>query len=167
MGSSSRWNPRAYSSSSTGSEALVADFPDKSFNEELIKSYNNAVAECIDGIRDFLILHYYTSTRQDTPFWKATKSELVIPEALKDRLKLWKARLPNNRNINQSYHGFEFYSYSVMLLGLGYRPAQNLPALDHINDQKAKAVFRAIKERSDHLCSTLPSQYEYLTAMRS
>lgn len=149
-----------------GIEQLVADFPDKCFNEELVKSYNKAVADCIDGIRDFLILHYYGSSRADAPFWKATKHELVIPEALTERLRLWKTRLPNNRNINQNYHGFESYSYSVMLLGLGYRPEHSLPALDHINEQKALATFHAIKERSHQLCNTLPSQYEYLTAMR-
>jgi tryptophan halogenase len=149
-----------------GIEDLVADFPDKTFNEELIRGYNKAVADCIDGIRDFLTLHYYTSSRTDTPFWRATKRELMIPEGLKERLRLWKTRLPNNRNINPNYHGFESYSYSVMLLGLGYRPEQNLPALDHIDDQKAMATFQAIKERARHLCTTLPSQYEYLTAMR-
>jgi hypothetical protein len=53
-----------------------------------------------------------------------------------------------------------------MLLGLGYRPGYCLPALDHIHERKALAIFKAIKERADHLCSTLPSQYEYLTAMR-
>ena len=149
-----------------GIEQLIADFPNKSFNEELVKSYNKAVANCIDGIRDFLILHYYGSSRCDTPFWEATMHELMIPEALKELLDLWKIRLPNNRNINQNYHGFESYSYSVMLLGLGYRPESSLPALDHINDRKAWATFRAIKERANYLCSTLPSQYEYLSAMR-
>jgi tryptophan 6-halogenase len=147
-------------------EGLVADFPDKTFNEELVKSYNKAVADCIDGIRDFLTLHYHTSSRRDTPFWTATKHELTISDELRERLKLWKMRLPNNRNINPNYHGFESYSYSVMLLGLGYRPEQNLPALDHIDERKAMVTFRAIRERAEHLCSTLPSQYEYLSAMR-
>ena len=150
-----------------GIEELVSDFPDKSFNEEVVKSYNKAIADCIDGVRDFLILHYYASTRYDTPFWKAAMHDLIIPEALKERLKLWKARLPNNRNINQNYHGFESYSYSVMLLGLGYRPEHSLPVLDHIEGHQAWAAFRAIKKRADHLCRTLPSQYEYLTTMRN
>lgn len=149
-----------------GIEQLIADFPDKSFNDELVKSYNKAVADCIDGIRDFLILHYYGSSRSDTPFWEATAHELMIPESLQERLNLWKIRLPNNRNINQNYHGFESYSYSVMLLGLGYRPGDSLPVLDHIHERKARATFKAIKERADYLCSTLPSQYEYLHAMR-
>jgi len=149
-----------------GIEQLVADFPDKLFNEGLIASYNRSVANCIDGIRDFLILHYHASTRTDTPFWKATKADIKIPDTLKERLDLWKVRLPDNRNINQDYHGFEAYSYSVMLLGLGLRPTSNLPVLDHLDDRKALAAFDSIRERTDHLCKTLPTQYEYLTAMR-
>jgi len=148
-----------------GIEELVSHFPGKSPNEESIKSYNKAVADCIDGIREFLTLHYCTSSRADTPFWKATKRDLVIPESLEERLRLWKARLPNNRNINPKYHGFESYSYSVMLLGLGYRPEQSLPVLNHINDSNALAAFQAIKERTTYLCRTLPSQYDYLTSI--
>jgi tryptophan 6-halogenase len=150
-----------------GIEELVNHFPGALYDEELIKSYNRAVADCIDGVREFLTLHYCASTRADTPFWRATKHDLVIPESLQERLKLWKTRLPNNRNINQKYHGFESYSYSVMLLGLGYVPEHSLPVLNHISDEKALAAFRAIKERAAYLCKTLPSQYEYLTSIYS
>ena len=149
-----------------GIEELVSNFPDRPFDEELRRSYNKAVADCIDGVRDFLTLHYCASNRYDTPFWKATAHDLVMSPALEHRLKLWKTRLPNNRNVNLDYHGFEAYSYSVMLLGLGHRPERSLHALDHMNNEKALVTFRAIKDRADHLCLTLPSQYEYLTAMR-
>jgi len=148
-----------------GIEELVSHFPSNPINEESIKSYNRAVADCIDGIREFLTLHYCTSSRVDTPFWKATKKDIVIPEALQERLKLWKVRLPNNRNINPKYHGFESYSYSVMLIGLGYIPEHSLPVLNHINDEKPMAAFQAIKERAAYLCRTLPSQYDYLTSI--
>jgi tryptophan halogenase len=132
----------------------------------LSTSYNKAIGEAIDGVRDFLILHYCASTRNDTEFWKATK-EVFIPPTLKSQLDLWKSRLPNSKSINQNYHGFESYSYSVMLLGLGgYIPKNNLPALDHIDSQQALKTFKEIKERTEHLCKTLPSQYEYLKSMQ-
>ena len=148
-----------------GIEELVSHLPGKGLNEEMIKSYNKAIAECIDGIRDFLTIHYYGSNRTDTPFWKATKNDIVISDELMDRLKLWKTRLPNNKNINMNYHGFESYSYSVMLMGLGHRPETNLPILNHLSDEKALASFGEMKQRADYLCSTLPSQYEYLKTM--
>jgi tryptophan halogenase len=148
-----------------GIEELVNHFPHKGLDEELIKSYNRVVADCIDGVRDFLVLHYYCSNRLDTPFWKATKHDLVVPGTLHDRLRLWKKRLPNSRSINSSYHGFESYSYSVMLLGLGYPPEQSLPMLDHICPNNALAQFQVIQEKAENLRSALPSQYEYLSTM--
>src|SRR6185369_16924619 len=99
------------------------------------------------------------------PFWRATKHDLVISDELKERLGLWKTRLPNNRNINPRYHGFESYSYSVMLLGLGYRPEHPLPILNQMDDANALRAFSAMQEKADRLCRTLPSQYEYLKTM--
>ncbi|MBH8564174.1 tryptophan 7-halogenase [Nostoc sp. CENA67] len=145
-----------------GIEELVSHFPDKSFNEDLIRSYNQAIANCIDGVRDFLTLHYYASDRADTPFWKATKHDILVSEELRERLRLWKSRLPNNKNINQNYHGFESYSYSVMLLGLNYMPETSLPILDLIDDHNAVSVFNEIKQKAEYLSATLPSQYNYL-----
>lgn len=145
-----------------GIEELVSHFPDKTFNPDLISSYNKNIAMCIDGVRDFLAMHYYASDRTDTPFWRATK-QLAISDELKERLQLWKTRLPNSKNINPNYHGFEAYSYSVMLLGLNYMPQSSLPALSYIDEQKAIATFEWIKQRAHNLAATLPSQYEYLT----
>jgi 2-polyprenyl-6-methoxyphenol hydroxylase-like FAD-dependent oxidoreductase len=147
-----------------GIEELVNYFPRKKFDEESIKSYNRAVANCIDGVREFLTLHYVASTRADTPFWKAAKHEIKVPGDLAERLALWKHRLPTNKTINPHYHGFEAYSYSVMLLGLGFRPTSSLPALDFMDDRPALAVFDSIRERSLQLTATLPSQYEYLAS---
>lgn len=146
-----------------GIEELISHFPGKTFNEGLIKSYNKIIADCIDGVRDFLTLHYCVSDKADTPFWKATKHEVVVPAELTEKLLLWKTRLPNTKNINQNYHGFESYSYSVMLLGLNYKPEGSLPLLEHLDDKKALAKFNLIKEKAHHLSATLPSQYEYLT----
>jgi tryptophan halogenase len=146
-----------------GIEELISHFPGKTFNEELIKSYNKIIADCIDGVRDFLTLHYCVSDKADTPFWKATKHEVVVPAELTEKLQLWKTRLPNTKNINLNYHGFESYSYSVMLLGLNYKPEGSLPLLEHLDDKKALAKFNLIKQKAHHLSATLPSQYEYLT----
>jgi tryptophan 6-halogenase len=142
-------------------EQLVSHWPGDAMDETMVASYNNAVAEVIDGVRDFLTLHYYASTRSDTPFWQAVK-ELKLPDDLRQRLELWKRRLPNARNINPSYHGFEDYSYSVMLMGLGYLPQANLPTLDSVENEAAMQMFRDIRRRTDELVRTLPTQYDYL-----
>lgn len=134
--------------------------------EELVKSYNRRVAECIDGVLEFLTLHYRASDRRDTPFWRATETGIEVPEGLAERLRLWRRRLPNQRNVNPHYHGFESYSYSVMLLGLSGPLEASLPALDLLNPARALAAFEALRTRTARLVASLPSQYEYLTHVR-
>src|SRR5262249_45210925 len=139
-------------------------FPSRGFEEESIRSYNKAVGDCIDGVREFLTLHYVASSRDDTPFWKATKHECFVPDALQERLRLWEDRLPTDRTINPNFHGFTAYSYSTMLLGLGSGPKHSLAALDYVPDDLALAAFEQIRKRSAHLANTLPHVYDYLRA---
>jgi len=149
-----------------GIEELVAHFPGpKGLDENVVAAYNKSVAEVIDGVREFLTIHYFASDRDDTPFWRATK-EVKLPEALAERLRIWKSSLPTPRTIYPSYHGFEDYSWSVMLLGLNYRPEFHPPVMDLLEDEQAEMMFRDIKAEAADLTSKLPTVYEYLTHMR-
>ena len=129
-------------------EQLLNHFPGHGHDEESRKSYNEIVGNCMDGVREFLTLHYVASTRQDNAFWKATKQELAVPDGLRERLKLWQHRLPTDRNINPNYHGFPAYSYCVMLLGLRRVPKQSLPVLNHMPDTEALLTFEAIRDKA-------------------
>jgi tryptophan halogenase len=149
-----------------GIEELVNHFPASSrIDPTLVASYNRTIGECIDGVRDFLTIHYLAGDRADTPFWRATK-QLPVRDELRQRLEIWRARLPSARNIYQSFHGFESYSWSVMLLGLGYRPSSHLPVLDHMQPAGAAAMFQEVRARARALVEALPSQYEYLSKLR-
>jgi tryptophan halogenase len=152
-----------------GIEELLSHLhvPANEQDDELVKSYNRRIAECIDGVMEFLTLHYRASDRRDTPFWRATQTDIEVPDGLAERLRLWQRRLPNRRNINPHYHGFESYSYSVMLLGLGGPLEASLPALDLLSPRRAQAAFDAVKSRTARLVASLPSQWEYLTHVRA
>lgn len=149
-----------------GIEELVSHFPSATApDEHMVRSYNRTIAECIDGVREFLILHFFTNDRVDTPFWRATKS-VELPDSLRERLDIWKARLPGPRNTYQPFHGFEPYSWAVILLGMGYQPTSYLPVLDGLDESKALAMFRVLQARAVRLTETLPSQYDYLKHLR-
>ncbi len=148
-----------------GIEELVNHFPGAEIDEAVVRSYNQTVAHAIDGVKDFLTLHYCVTDRDDTPFWQAVRN-IKVPDHVAESVELWNRRLPNAKNTNPAYHGFESYSYSVMMLGLGHEPATSLPALDGMDDTNALEMFRNVKKRSEYLVSTLPSQFEYLTHVR-
>jgi len=148
-------------------EQLVKHFPDERWDPALRTGFNRSMARCLDGVRDFLVLHYRCAARADTPYWKATKERAVPPE-LAERLELWSARLPDESNVNPYYHGFEPYSYNVMLLGLGgHLPSRHRPALDLLgDDEPALKEFDLVGRQARELAAQLPGQYEYLAAMR-
>lgn len=56
------------------------------------KQYNKDINVIWDDIKDFIRLHYI-SPRQDTSFWKDV-SNAKISDSLKDRLNIWKSRMP-------------------------------------------------------------------------
>jgi flavin-dependent dehydrogenase len=145
-------------------EQLVTHFPGNRFSQEAVKDFNRVIADCIDGVREFLTLHYVAGTRRDTPFWKMTKSDLVVPDALAERLRLWKTALPSSRSINPRYHGFAVHNYCSMLLGLGWRPQHHAAVLDYMGDDRALDAFARVQEEAQFLTRSLPSQYEYLAA---
>lgn len=150
-----------------GIEELVRHFPrgDK-IDTQLVASYNRVIGQCIDGVREFLTIHYYASDRDDTPFWRATK-DIVLPASLQERLDLWTARLPCPRTIYEHFHGFEAYSWSTMLLGLQRRPVSHLPVLDRLDHEAAMKMFAGVRSDAQRLVQELPGQLEYLTHVRA
>jgi tryptophan halogenase len=141
---------------------LLNHFPTRDPDPATIASYNKAVGACIDGVRDFLIMHYVLSDRSDTPFWQAAREQAIVPNRLRESLELWSARLPTASTINPHYHGFAPYSYCVMLLGLQRYPTEPLPILAHIDPRVARETLTAIRERSDALVAALPPHADYL-----
>ncbi len=144
-----------------GIEQLVKHFPGEDWDPALRASYNKVVADCLDGVREFLFFHYYGSARDDTPYWKEAKKR-TPPGSLGERIAAWQATLPTKENVWAQYHGFEPYSYAAMMLGLGrFRPRPR-PALLQMDPATAKAEFASRAGRVQRLRAELPSQQEFL-----
>lgn len=148
-----------------GIEQLVKHFPDEHWDPALIESYNARVGHVIDGVKEFLVLHYRAAARDDTPYWKAAKIR-AVPDALAQRLELAKYRLLDAEAIYPRYHGFETYSWITMLLGLGWEPAAARPALAHMSPAAATAEFARIRSAANRAVARLPSCFDYLTSIR-
>ncbi|KWX00856.1 Tryptophan halogenase [Carbonactinospora thermoautotrophica] len=147
-----------------GIEELVKHFPDATWNPVLVDSYNRRVARVVDGVKEFLILHYRAAARDDTLYWKETKTR-EIPESLAERLALASTMLPDENNIYPYYHGFEPYSWVTMVLGLGGVRTKARPALASMDPSAARRQFAVLRREADLLTASLPSCYEYLATL--
>ncbi|MFF4077784.1 tryptophan halogenase family protein [Streptomyces sp. NPDC001777] len=146
-------------------EQLVTHFPAADWHPQLRAGYNSAVANVMDGVREFLTLHYQGAGRADTQYWKDTKTR-PVPDALAERIEHWRVQLPNSENVFPHYHGLPPYSYMAVLLGTGAIGLRPSPALAMADPTAAQKEFAAIRDRARHLVDTLPSQYEYFAAMQ-
>ena len=145
-----------------GIEQLVKNFPlgHEATDDQLRKTYNRQAAHVMDGLREFMVLHWYASGRADNQYWKDTKTR-EIPDGLAERLEQWKTKLPDQDSIYPHYHGFESYSYRAIILGLGGLPVQPLPVLGKLDGTAADREFQLVADQAAALVEKLPSQYEY------
>jgi tryptophan halogenase len=61
-------------------DLLIELFPDQSMSEVLSRAYNQRLATSYDAVRDFALLHYLLSGREE-PFWRESKG-VTAPESL-------------------------------------------------------------------------------------
>ncbi len=89
-----------------------------SYNESIIKSYNESFQSIVKNIRDFIILHYITK-KNNSNFWKDLHHQ-KLPESLHDKLDLWKCRLPIDEDFKNSsdYCLFTSHNFTLILNGL-------------------------------------------------
>ncbi|MGW0811398.1 tryptophan halogenase family protein [Nonomuraea sp. NPDC002799] len=147
-----------------GIEQLVKHFPAADWDPRLRAGYNTAMASALEGVREFLVLHYRGAARDDNAYWRDAKTR-VAPDGLEERLAQWRTKLPTAETIFPRYHGFEAYSYLAMLLGLGGIPVKAPAALALMDPAAADKEFQLLKDQAADLVRRLPSQYEYLAQM--
>jgi Tryptophan halogenase len=145
-------------------EQLVKHFPDERWDPVQTKAYNTRIANAVDGVKEFLVLHYKSAQRSDTPYWKEAKIR-SMPDSLRARLELAGSQLLDEETVYPYYHGFESYSWNAMNLGLGNVPATPRPALKHLDPGNARAEFARLRADAESAVAALPSCYEYLASI--
>ncbi|MEV6971973.1 tryptophan halogenase family protein [Kitasatospora sp. NPDC093806] len=144
-------------------EQLVKNFPGEDWNPTHRDLYNSAIANVMDGVREFLVLHYVGAKRADNQYWRDTKTR-QIPDSLAERIEQWKTQLPDSETVFPRYHGLPPYSYMCILLGTGGIELKPSPALALSDPSAAEREFRLIREKTDRLAQVLPKAYDYFAA---
>jgi tryptophan halogenase len=129
---------------------LLQNFPFNGVNPGLVSHYNELSEAEHRHVRDFVILHYHVTERDDTPFWRRCRT-MEVPDSLAERIALF-------RDDAQAYQAgddlFRVDSWLQVMLGQrlsprGYHPAARMipgeelrSALDHLQTHIADTVAR-------------------------
>ena len=147
-----------------GIQTLLHYFPDRSFPPFICQQYNRIMTQYYEEIRDFIVFHYCTTQREDTPFWLANQHDLTIPESLQSKLDYFQFMSLNLDEFTKSLL-FEGYSYFCILSGMNYLPQTSLPFLHYVDTTEADEVVRELQENAQKMIAYLPSHHDYLTQL--
>ncbi len=140
---------------------LVSFFPDTGFHQADIDEFNRQSDFEIERIRDFIILHYHATTRDDTPFWNHVRT-MEIPASLRRKLDLYKG---HGRVVRENEELFTPIGWQQVLHGQGVRAGGYNPLVDLL-DEKELADFLGNIERVVGKCvDVMPSHNEFIAAI--
>ncbi|MEN3748421.1 tryptophan halogenase family protein [Sphingomonas sp. HF-S3] len=97
---------------------LIEHFPGRTVADADRDGFNALVDAEYDRIRDFLILHYHATTRDDSPFWDHVRT-MAIPDSLAEKMDLWR----RSAQVSRYSHGlFLEPSWIAVYLGQNIVP---------------------------------------------
>lgn len=121
---------------------LLEFFPDQDFNQHDIDEYNNQLSFEFEKIRDFLILHYKVTQREDSPFWAYCKN-MAIPESLQQKMDLFQS---HGRIYRQHDEMFTVMSWLQVMHGQGLRAQSYHPMVDEMSLAELKSFVGNVKD---------------------
>jgi tryptophan 7-halogenase len=74
-----------------GITELLQLFPDKSFRQSDVDEYNRRMTLHFERVRDFLLLHYVATQRDDSEMWRHFRN-MTLPDSLQEKISAWTTR---------------------------------------------------------------------------
>jgi tryptophan halogenase len=142
----------------TGIAKLLALLPNRVPNPVEIRQYNRLMTAGYDQIRDFIILHYHATHRDDSEFWRYCRN-MVPPDSLQEKLELFKGR---GRLFRYEDDLFSVTSWVAVLLGQNIRPAGYDAIVDSMTDAELNEVLTRMRTNIGKVAEALPRQQEYI-----
>ncbi|PCD03657.1 tryptophan halogenase [Sphingomonas spermidinifaciens] len=142
---------------------LLSYFPDRHFDQREIDAFNAEMQLEIEHIRDFIILHYKVTEREDTPFWAYCK-HMSVPDSLQARIDMFR---PHGRLFVKPGEFFTYNSWLSVMHGQGLRADRLVRQIDRLTDEEVIAYFEAFNGRVASVVASMPAHDAYLQAFVS
>ncbi|TAL83546.1 MAG: tryptophan 7-halogenase [Rhodanobacter sp.] len=124
----------------SGIARLLNLFPQRDFSEVVIDRYNAQARFEYERIRDFLILHYHATGRNDTEFWNQCRT-MSIPAQLQDNVRLFR---DSGRFFRDAEEMFALVSWVQVMIGQGIAPHSYHPIVDQMPEQDLRQFIDGV-----------------------
>jgi tryptophan halogenase len=123
---------------------LIELLPDSTMPEPMVDEYNRSMDQMFDEVRNFIILHYKQTARDDSEFWRYCRN-MSVPDELDYRMRLF-----GKRGVATHRNGELFIeaNWTAVYLGQKLVPEQYDPRADCLD---RAAVSKSLADIREHL----------------
>lgn len=137
---------------------LLAFFPTRQQSAEDIAEYNRLSRQELELVRDFVVLHYHASNRNDSAFWDRCHM-MQIPESLYRKIKLYRSQ---GRISREGSEIFQERNWVQVMQGQGIYPKGYSPIIDVIDGQDIENYFTEVRQSIQQLVAEMPSHSQFI-----
>jgi tryptophan 7-halogenase len=137
---------------------LLALFPDLSFEPHLIDEYNRMSTREYERIRDFIILHYHATTRNDAPLWDHVRT-MDLPETLQRKVDLFRS---GGKFFRDDEELFVEPNWVAVMIGQGIVPESWDVVADTSDAEAIAARMERFKAAIAHAAAEMPTQQAFI-----
>jgi tryptophan 7-halogenase len=137
---------------------LLTHFPDKRFNPADIDAFNRRTLREYERVRDFLVLHYTATRRNDTPFWQHCQT-IEQPPDLVARIAQFRG---SGRIFEEPNDVFGTASWLAVMYGQGISPQASNPLIAKLPMSRIDSVIRKIGATIATAAAGMPSHAEFI-----
>jgi tryptophan halogenase len=142
----------------TGIARLLTLFPTRRFDEVEIDRYNALTEQEYVDVRDFLVLHYMATERNDTEFWDYCRA-LEPPDGLASKLEMFRQ---TGRIFREHNELFTETSWAAVMIGQGIEAQAYHPVADILPDAETLRRLAHVREVIANASQLMPMQRDFL-----
>ena len=142
----------------SGIARLLAVMPWNDFSPVVQDEYNEQLSFEIERIRDFLILHYRATQRNDTPLWRECAG-MEIPSHLAHRIRLF---MDSGLVFYECNEMFAELSWVQVMIGQNLMPRGYHPLVDQISDSELAQLVGGVAQVIDSCVAVMPPHQAFI-----
>lgn len=137
---------------------LLALFPDRDFDPLAAREFNRITHAEYERIRDFLILHYHATQRDDGPLWRETRA-MAIPDTLQYKLDQFRS---GGRTVAEPLELFQNSNWLAVFIGQEVWPARHDPLVDLRTAVDARRFLGDLRRLMEEAAQAMPTHAQYI-----
>jgi tryptophan halogenase len=123
-------------------------------------AFNRLSGREYDRIRDFIILHYKATSRDDSPFWDYCRN-MSIPDSLEEKISLFRQ---TGQVFREEDELFTETSWAAVMMGQGIAMEGHNPMADRLGGPDLKREIDGIEQSIRYLVKEMPAHEQFLKA---